>query len=550
MAGCGNTLAHEAGGAPDDVQALITARGLLAAALTSDRYQSEAVDAIRGLPADVWPDEVTRAAGEAIRRLALEGAVVDANGVLQGTQACKWLSDADEVVLDLSRLIEFSASCNPARDAVYLRERAKRRFFEDRKQRLAVALPGLDRESLRTFLADSDLLGTDGPDLLSITDFSQWRELAMQSIRCVFAGAMPRNTLSILAAEGGVGKSFLALELAISVAIGRELLPGFSPMSEGRSLCLFGEDPPEVVAQRMAAVACTFGIDEAEIDAATSDGRLRFVAGESAPLLEFSRDGRAQASVAHLQLVAELRTLRPDFVVVDPFIAWAGLPTENDNAAMQAVASALIDLARASGGAVLAIHHTSKAGGKNLDQNATRGGSALTCAARWVASMRIIGDEGLRRYNLDVESRSEFVEMAVTKNSYAKWSAAVQTLRREPNGVLVAADLRQEWIGQIAEAIGKTIDAQDARLTGREIARGLGDEAKAVRKLVKQALDQDIGRGVLERAIAFGLESGTLAEVETQPGGGRGAARREVRSAVRFAANGLTGQGGQEGGDR
>lgn len=62
-------------------------------------------------------------------------------------------------------------------------------------------------------------------------------------------------------------------------------------------------------------------------------------------------------------------------VLVDTLSKWWSIEDENDNAAIIRAATPLLDLARATGACVVAIHHTTKAGGEGGRE--IRGGGAL-----------------------------------------------------------------------------------------------------------------------------------------------------------------------------
>ena len=166
--------------------------------------------------------------------------------------------------------------------------------------------------------------------------------------------------------------------------------------------------------------------------------RLR-VRGEDAGLARRQQDGapfrRGPAAPACVGSHAHPRPVQPftpsqtlkkqaiDLCIIDPRAAAAVLQSENDNSALNAVAVALRELARDTGSALLLTHHTSKANRDEAGHHASRGGSALTGAARWV--LRLIQQPGDRNR----------LTAGIPKNSYGPGLAGI-TLQRLDQGVL------------------------------------------------------------------------------------------------------------------
>lgn len=74
----------------------------------------------------------------------------------------------------------------------------------------------------------------------------------------VWCGLVPARHVTLLAGHGGAGKSYLALMLAVSVALG---LPLFGiPTRQGNAAVFSAEDGPEVLRERLARVCLGIGV--------------------------------------------------------------------------------------------------------------------------------------------------------------------------------------------------------------------------------------------------------------------------------------------------
>lgn len=333
-----------------------------------------------------------------------------------------------------------------------------------------------------------------------------------------FDKAMYPDRPSVLVGESGGSKSYIALTLAISKSLGIQLLDGFDPGEAGPVACLFGEDLLPRVASRIAHILDAHGLSGDLFDRALAAGRFELVAGETASFLEFDRYGQMSHSKAHAELLRLCRKKRYSLVVLDPLIAWAGLPTENDNAMMQMLVEALRGFQRASGGAVLAVHHTSKAGTGSASQAAARGGSALTCGAAWIATVRPLSESQAEK--LCPGEPSSCLELVITKNSYARQGQAY-TLRRMEHGVPVSFDARGDMLKSIAAALREILLTSETHLTERELTKD--PKGHYAREAIKNKVG-GCSAAELKDAVAYALapsEGPALLRLETCPTRGR-----------------------------
>ena len=179
--------------------------------------------------------------------------------------------------------------------------------------------------------------------------------------------SLPHWLVDALWARGAVGvlggspkscKSWLALELAVSVATGTPCLGAFDVDYPGPVLLYMAEDAAPVVKARLAGLCRT---------------RARELTGVpihviTTPVLRLDR-GRDQA-----RLRAAVRQLAPRLLVLDPFVRLHRID-ENDAGEVSALLGYLRALQRQHDVAVLVVHHARKNGGAGTQAGLSLRGS-------------------------------------------------------------------------------------------------------------------------------------------------------------------------------
>jgi hypothetical protein len=198
--------------------------------------------------------------------------------------------------------------------------------------------------------------------------------------RWLYGVDLIRGEITLLAAPGGVGKSSLAIGMAVAVATGRALLGEKMWAQSLTALYLNAEDSGIEMQRRIWAFCMQHGVTEQNLDhflvAGADDWRVQRLS-----LLRTERGNSLldEDGVAHFEFL--LATLRPDLVVLDPLVALCGGGNMNENAAMSLAMRALKRLAARFDCAVLIIHHTRK-GGDLSSAEAISGASAIVNLAR------------------------------------------------------------------------------------------------------------------------------------------------------------------------
>lgn len=166
------------------------------------------------------------------------------------------------------------------------------------------------------------------------------------------------EAVGILGGEPKLGKSFLALDMAVAIAGGVPCLRRFAPAQTGRVLLYAAEDALHVVRSRLAGIATAAGRDLAELD-------IHVITAPSVRL-DVERDRDA--------LVDTIVELSPKLLVLDPFVRLHRID-ENLSGEVAPLLAYLRELQRRFHLAVLLVHHARKGGAKMRAGQALRGSS-------------------------------------------------------------------------------------------------------------------------------------------------------------------------------
>jgi RecA-family ATPase len=247
------------------------------------------------------------------------------------------------------------------------------------------------------------------------------------------------GTVGALVAPGATGKSFWALEAAMSIACsvaGGDLV-GLTPAHAGRVVYLAGEDPPPALVCRVHAIGQH--LNQQAREAVAENLVLEPIMGKRPNVM----DDRHLARIIEFCAGARL-------IVLDTLSRIHTLD-ENSNGDMARLVATLEHVAANTGASVLYLHHVSKGSareGQTDQQQAARGASALIDNARWcgfVARMNEdeamrLSDRGCDREAIGNTRRGYFVRFGVSKQNYDcapidRWYA------RHSGGVLLPVEL-------------------------------------------------------------------------------------------------------------
>ena len=130
----------------------------------------------------------------------------------------------------------------------------------------------------------------------------------------IWAGRIPRGHVTLLGAHGGVGKSMLALQLAVAVCLGADFLGAST--EQGRVLFFSGEDGGPVLRHRLGFIADHF---DAQPDTLASSLTILDATDEPALYREVSQYGvhKGEPTQGFNRLSEIIREVQPDLVIVD-----------------------------------------------------------------------------------------------------------------------------------------------------------------------------------------------------------------------------------------
>jgi hypothetical protein len=164
--------------------------------------------------------------------------------------------------------------------------------------------------------------------------------------------------------------------------------------------------------QRRIIAACLhYNIDPADID-----GRLFVDTGRKTKIIiaEQTRSGAIVAKPVVKAVIATLRENGIGVMIVDPFVA-SHRVVENDNPAIELVASTWAEIADVTGCAIELVHHARKTGGAEVTVDDSRGGSALLAKVRSARTLNGMTDDEAARAG--VETRRSYFRLESGKAS-------------------------------------------------------------------------------------------------------------------------------------
>lgn len=243
------------------------------------------------------------------------------------------------------------------------------------------------------------------------------------------------GTVGALVSPGATGKTMLALQAAVTVSGGPDMLD-FASMdtawrrTAGRVVFLTGEDPADVLNGRFHAIGQR--LNPAEREAMFENLSVAPLVGRGADVMTFEW----RRWIAGVTCDARL-------VVIDTLRRFHQLD-ENDGGHMAGLLAYMEQLCRENSTTVLFLHHTSKAGALNGGdaQQASRGSSVLTDNARFQANLVGMTPEQAKQFDVDENCRRNFVRLSFPKINY---SAPIpdQWFRRRDGGLLEPAVLER-----------------------------------------------------------------------------------------------------------
>ncbi len=219
------------------------------------------------------------------------------------------------------------------------------------------------------------------------------------------------GTVGAIVSPGGVGKSFFALQAAITVAGGADLL-GLASLTKswsgavGRVVILTAEDPPDILSGRIHSIAMRLP---------ASDREAIYENLSIAPLVGLGVD---IMSTEWQEWIRE--TTRDARLVIIDTLRRFHILEENDGGKMAMLLSVIESICRENQTTFLFLHHTNKNAVNNGDaQQASRGSSVLTDNVRFQANIVSMTEAQADEFGTDQELRKYFVRITFPKTNFS-----------------------------------------------------------------------------------------------------------------------------------
>ncbi len=288
--------------------------------------------------------------------------------------------------------------------------------------------------------------------------------------RWLVTGLWSEQAVGIVGGEPKCCKSFLALDLAVSVASGTPCLRRFVVPKAGRVLLYAAEDALHIVRRRLDGIASAAGVPLADLD-------IQVI---TVPVLRLDLDADRR------NLAETVDRLRPRLLILDPFVRLHRID-ENASGEVAPLLAYLRELQRRFGVAVLVVHHAKKGAGGVRAGQALRGSSEFHAWGDSNLYLRRDGEELMLTVEhraaasprpLTIELAQHGLALALTVAERAKPAAVTEpslderitTVLAEAQDALPFADLRakcrvraatlHERIGRLAAA-GRVVKTAD-----------------------------------------------------------------------------------------
>lgn len=303
---------------------------------------------------------------------------------------------------------------------------------------------------------------------LKITDWAVERYKGdPPEVQWLIQGVVPQGIPMLLAAIGGLGKSFLSLDLALKVAGGgskwddeAQLALGGKVVGFGRVVFLTAEDSASAIHRRLD------GLKQAELREKAKQNLFVVPlpdAGGAFPFISEDSQG-LHHTPGYVELRSQLLELSPiSLIIFDPLQAFVHADVTADPAAAQFWWSTMAELCAATGATILVSHHMRKEGSFSIKRpadarQAIRGTTALVDGARLVYGIWSLpeNEEADICKLLEVEPGQNNVACgAVVKtNEFADMD--IRTFKRSETGLLVDCTAQVEELVVEASSLNAT----------------------------------------------------------------------------------------------
>jgi len=236
---------------------------------------------------------------------------------------------------------------------------------------------------------------------------------------------MPRGTVTIIAAPGGTGKSWSAIQAAIR-----------HTTHTGKKSAVWLSEDQDYESKSRAKGICEYIVHKQF----SSIRGVSLISRSPIQLIVNKKFSHANFYKLKKNLSAY------DFIILDPLLAFYG-GEENDNSQARTFMQPFMDWAKETNKCIVFLHHSKKAGDNSTKGN-VRGASAFVDASRTVYEINKIDDD----------SESSEREFVLTKDNYGaikllKSFRVRRTITPKPPVVIEYTDSPREYEGKIEVTI-------------------------------------------------------------------------------------------------
>jgi len=237
-------------------------------------------------------------------------------------------------------------------------------------------------------------------------------------------GVLPRGKTGLITATGGVGKTYLLMQIALAVALGGFWLETFRVASPGNVLLALGEEDRDEAERRLWRTANALELSAEQRRAAKQFLHVLPLHGVPVALTSSPSPGIVNETDVATFLRSRMAEAGVDWslVILDPLSRWGGGGVEKDNEIATRFCQVVERFAELPGKpAVLVAHHSSLAS-TQAGESGARGVTALRDGFRWMVSIDAVSDEatgakGLRLRNKKSNYSLEFEEVMLARNT-------------------------------------------------------------------------------------------------------------------------------------
>lgn len=327
-------------------------------------------------------------------------------------------------------------------------------------------------------------------------------------------GLIPKGVIGVLTGTGGTGKSFFLMKLAEMAASGGSMGP-INATRKIPTLFIAGEDPEEELNRRFWNIGKgNFPEDLYSVS----------VYGEIGPFMELDGN-KPTIAEGYRWLEAAIQNFPGlELLIFDPKSRFYGLDENNNDHATQWI-QCLETLSKKYGLTILFSHHTNKGSSGKIDQNMSRGASAIVDGCRWQGGIARMDEKTANKYGISEADRRNIIEFDVPKSNYSATLPGSLFFKRDSNGVPSFINLNNARINEMIPELKEILESDGEQYTLRELrqekaGKHIADEmkerfdsfvrSKDMNHLVYEMIDGGI---LMERDVLSGKTSRKIIEV-------------------------------------